>query len=73
MSFTDPPCMAFATGKRSNIWPLQDIYHFLHLIYKHHSNAEDELHFLLFVWYILCLFTDKIEEKNGNLVWVLRG
>jgi zinc finger-like protein len=38
--------MAFATGNRSDIRPLLDSYHFLRLIYKHHSNAEVEVHFL---------------------------
>jgi zinc finger-like protein len=38
--------MAFATGKRSDIRPLLERYHFLRSVYKHHSNAEDEVHFL---------------------------
>lgn len=38
--------MAFATGKRSDIRPLLDRYHFLRSVYKNHSNAEDEVHFL---------------------------
>ncbi|XP_062158173.1 zinc finger protein BRUTUS [Alnus glutinosa] len=37
--------MAIATGNRSDIRPLLDSYHFLRLIYKHHSNAEDEVIF----------------------------
>ncbi|KAJ7970359.1 Zinc finger protein [Quillaja saponaria] len=37
--------MAFATGNRSDIRPLFDRYHFLRSIYKHHSNAEDEVIF----------------------------
>ncbi|KAL5539305.1 hypothetical protein UlMin_045416 [Ulmus minor] len=37
--------MAFATGKRSDIRPLLERYHFLRSIYKHHSNAEDEVIF----------------------------
>ena len=35
--------MSFATGKRSDIHPLLEWCHFLRLIYKHHSNAEDEV------------------------------
>lgn len=35
--------MAFATGKRTDIRPLLERYHFLRSIYKHHSNAEDEV------------------------------
>ena len=34
---------AFATGKCSDIHSLLKRYHFLRLIYKHHSNAEDEV------------------------------
>ncbi|PON38382.1 hemerythrin-like [Parasponia andersonii] len=37
--------MAFATGNRTDIGPLLERYHFLRLIYKHHSNAEDEVIF----------------------------
>ncbi|KAJ7975142.1 zinc finger protein-related [Quillaja saponaria] len=37
--------MAFATGNCSDIQPLLDRYHFLRSIYKHHSNAEDEVIF----------------------------
>ncbi|KAM1026479.1 hypothetical protein ACFX2I_039345 [Malus domestica] len=37
--------MAFATGKRTDIRPLLERYHFLRSIYKHHSNAEDEVIF----------------------------
>ncbi|KAA8541256.1 hypothetical protein F0562_025137 [Nyssa sinensis] len=37
--------MAFATGQRVNIQPLSERYHFLRSIYKHHSNAEDEVIF----------------------------
>ena len=35
--------MAFATGKRADTGPLLERYHFLRSIYKHHSNAEDEV------------------------------
>ncbi|KAK4280791.1 hypothetical protein QN277_012367 [Acacia crassicarpa] len=37
--------MAFATGNRSDFQPLFDRYHFLRSIYRHHSNAEDEVIF----------------------------
>ncbi|KAI8542696.1 hypothetical protein RHMOL_Rhmol08G0158900 [Rhododendron molle] len=37
--------MAFATGQLTDIHPLFDRYHFLRSIYKHHSNAEDEVIF----------------------------
>ncbi|EXB56897.1 Uncharacterized RING finger protein [Morus notabilis] len=37
--------MAFATGERTDIGPLLERYHFLRSIYKHHSNAEDEVIF----------------------------
>ncbi|XP_023002699.1 zinc finger protein BRUTUS-like [Cucurbita maxima] len=37
--------MAFATGQRADIRPLFGRYHFLRSIYKHHSNAEDEVIF----------------------------
>ncbi|KAI4350930.1 hypothetical protein L6164_005333 [Bauhinia variegata] len=37
--------MAFATGNRSDIQPLLERYHFLRSIYRHHSNAEDEVIF----------------------------
>ncbi|KAF4400862.1 hypothetical protein G4B88_004405 [Cannabis sativa] len=37
--------MAFATGTRTDIGPLLERYHFLRSIYKHHSNAEDEVIF----------------------------
>lgn len=39
--------MAFATGQRADIRPLFERYHFLRSIYKHHSNAEDEVKFLI--------------------------
>jgi zinc finger-like protein len=35
--------LAFATGNRSDIQPLSERYHFLRSMYKHHSNAEDEV------------------------------
>lgn len=35
--------MAFATGTNNDISPLLEHYHFLRSIYKHHSNAEDEV------------------------------
>lgn len=46
--------MAFATGNRSDIQPLFERYHFLRSIYRHHSNAEDEVQFSgsLFTLYI---------------------
>ncbi|KAI5382898.1 zinc finger protein BRUTUS [Lathyrus oleraceus] len=37
--------MAFATGNRSDIQPLFERYRFLSSIYRHHSNAEDEVIF----------------------------
>ncbi|XP_027340585.1 zinc finger protein BRUTUS-like isoform X2 [Abrus precatorius] len=37
--------MAFATGNRSDIQPLSERYHFLNSMYRHHSNAEDEVIF----------------------------
>ncbi|XP_059638509.1 zinc finger protein BRUTUS-like isoform X2 [Cornus florida] len=37
--------MAFVIGQRVDIQPLFDRYHFLRSIYKHHSNAEDEVIF----------------------------
>ncbi|CAJ1936860.1 unnamed protein product [Sphenostylis stenocarpa] len=37
--------MAFATGNRSDIQPLSERYHFLISMYRHHSNAEDEVIF----------------------------
>lgn len=35
--------MALATGHREDIRPLLERYQFLRSIYKHHSNAEDEV------------------------------
>lgn len=35
--------LAFATGKSADIQPLVERYRFLRSIYKHHSNAEDEV------------------------------
>ena len=56
--------MAFATGERTDIGPLLERYHFLRSIYKHHSNAEDEVslnpflslfYFILFfIYFLLC-------------------
>ncbi|XP_028786939.1 zinc finger protein BRUTUS isoform X2 [Neltuma alba] len=37
--------MAFATGNCSDIQPLFERYHFVRSIYRHHSNAEDEVIF----------------------------
>ncbi|KAK6931529.1 RCHY1, zinc-ribbon [Dillenia turbinata] len=37
--------IAFATNQNDNIKPLLERYHFLRSIYKHHSNAEDEVIF----------------------------
>ncbi|XP_057485811.1 zinc finger protein BRUTUS-like [Actinidia eriantha] len=37
--------MAFATGQLADIQPLFERYHFVRSIYKHHSNAEDEVIF----------------------------
>ncbi|KAK7314573.1 hypothetical protein VNO77_33099 [Canavalia gladiata] len=37
--------MAFATGNCSDIQPLFERYHFLRSMYRHHSNAEDEVIF----------------------------
>ncbi|KAL3009543.1 hypothetical protein AAZX31_07G089500 [Glycine max] len=37
--------MAFATGNCSDIQPLFQRYHFLTSMYRHHSNAEDEVIF----------------------------
>ncbi|XAR63927.1 Ubiquitin--protein ligase [Bertholletia excelsa] len=37
--------MAFATGQLADIQPLFERYHFVRLMYKHHSNAEDEVIF----------------------------
>ena len=36
--------MAFATGQLADIQPLFERYDFVRSIYKHHSNAEDEVH-----------------------------
>ena len=38
--------MAFATGNRSDIQPLYERYRFLSSMYRHHSNAEDEVQIL---------------------------
>lgn len=36
--------LAFATGSRvDDVKPLFDRYRFLRVVYKHHSNAEDEV------------------------------
>lgn len=35
--------LAFATGNCSDIQPLSKRYHFLRSMYRHHSNAEDEV------------------------------
>lgn len=48
--------MAFATGNNSDIRPLVERYHFLRSMYRHHSNAEDEVHLffnLKFVFVVL--------------------
>jgi hypothetical protein len=50
--------LAFATGNRSDIQPLSERYHFLRSMYKHHSNAEDEvqsfrIYFLKFLFLFL--------------------
>ncbi|KAH9778758.1 zinc finger protein BRUTUS [Citrus sinensis] len=37
--------MNFATGHRVDILSLSERYRFLHSVYKHHSNAEDEVIF----------------------------
>lgn len=37
--------MSFATGHRVEILSLSERYRFLHSVYKHHSNAEDEVRF----------------------------
>ncbi|CAI8594892.1 unnamed protein product [Vicia faba] len=37
--------LAFATGNCSDIQPLSERYHFLRSMYRHHSNAEDEVIF----------------------------
>lgn len=42
--------MSFATGNRSDIRPLFDRYHFLNSIYRHHSNAEDEVQISLLLF-----------------------
>ena len=47
--------MAFAIGKRTDIRPLLERYHFLRSIYKHHSNAEDEVNIFSFVSYSFSL------------------
>lgn len=47
--------MAFATGKRTDIRPLLERYQFLRSIYKHHSNAEDEVNIFSFVSYSFSL------------------
>lgn len=40
--------IAFATdNNRSDIQPLFERYHFLSSIYRHHSNAEDEVQILV--------------------------
>ena len=57
--------MAFATGKRSDIRPLLERYHFLRSIYKHHSNAEDEVSICSFLLSLFCLI------RNFYLIFVL--
>ena len=52
--------MAFATGKRTDIRPLLERYHFFRSIYKHHSNAEDEV--TIFSFFSLNLFTFEFEN-----------
>ncbi|PKI43844.1 hypothetical protein CRG98_035678, partial [Punica granatum] len=53
--------MAFATGRREDIQPLLERYKFLRSIYKHHSNAEDEVFPLLIEKFSL--------EEQASLVW----
>lgn len=59
--------MAFATGNCSDIQPLFQRYHFLTSMYRHHSNAEDEVQvsesllFLLNFIFLLFIFDCVIE------------
>lgn len=45
--------MEFATGDGSDIQPLSERYHFLRSMYRHHSNAEDEVLVLEYVSLII--------------------
>ena len=51
--------MAFATGQRADIRPLFGRYHFLRSIYKHHSNAEDEVKISDPFIYGFCLYMSR--------------
>lgn len=48
--------MAFATGNRSDIQPLFERYRFLSSIYRHHSNAEDEVQILVLLFILFSSF-----------------
>ncbi|KAF4396291.1 hypothetical protein F8388_019837 [Cannabis sativa] len=65
--------MAFATGTRTDIGPLLERYHFLRSIYKHHSNAEDEVIFPALdnrVKNVFPLLIEKFSlEEQASLVW----
>ena len=43
----------FATGNCFDIVPLSERYHFLRSMYRHHSNAEDEVHFFIILFFLL--------------------
>lgn len=42
----------FATGNCFDIGPLSERYHFLRSMYRHHSNAEDEVHFFYYSFFV---------------------
>lgn len=50
--------LAYATGQLSDIQPLLERYRFLRSVYKHHSDAEDEVCFydLVIYLYLFLLF-----------------
>jgi len=64
----------FATGNCFDIGPLSERYHFLRSMYRHHSNAEDEVHFFIILFFFFVelwnfvLFTLKNEDFYAFLI-----
>lgn len=48
--------LAYATGQLSDIQPLLERYRFLRSVYKHHSDAEDEVYLYDPIMYLYLLF-----------------
>ncbi|GAA0150145.1 hypothetical protein LIER_43084 [Lithospermum erythrorhizon] len=62
--------LAFATGQLVDIQPVIALYRFLRSVYKHHSNAEDEVHETCFMMMTSSMNIKSMKDAIELGIWM---